>query len=65
MAYAAYRRGPGAGLGGYFEAAVRAGGKPKSVANWVLKERLRELPGDDERAREAWIHHGAGAPGWG
>ena len=27
-----------------------AHGKPKVVANWVLNELLRELPGDDDRA---------------
>ena len=40
----------GRGLADYFEAAARAGGKPKSVANWVLNELLRELPADDDRA---------------
>jgi aspartyl-tRNA(Asn)/glutamyl-tRNA(Gln) amidotransferase subunit B len=43
----------GRGLADYFETAARAGGKPKSVANWVLNELLRELPGDDDRAIEA------------
>ena len=40
----------GRGLADYFEEAVRGGGKPKAVANWVLNELLRELPGDDDRA---------------
>jgi aspartyl-tRNA(Asn)/glutamyl-tRNA(Gln) amidotransferase subunit B len=45
----------GRGLADYFEAAVRAAGKPgsvnpKVVANWVLNELLRELPADDDRA---------------
>jgi len=40
----------GRGLADYFEAAARAAGKPKTVANWVLNELLRELPGDDDRA---------------
>ncbi len=37
-------------LADYFESTVRACGKPKAAANWVLNELLRELPGDDERA---------------
>jgi aspartyl-tRNA(Asn)/glutamyl-tRNA(Gln) amidotransferase subunit B len=37
-------------LGDYFEATVRACGKPKAAANWVLNDLLRELAGDDERA---------------
>jgi len=37
-------------LADYFETAVAACGKPKPVANWILNELLRELPGDDERA---------------
>jgi len=40
----------GRGLADYFEAATQVGGKPKAVANWVLNELLRELPGDDDRA---------------
>ena len=40
-------------LADYFEAAVAACGRPKAVANWVLNELLRELPGDDERALAA------------
>jgi aspartyl-tRNA(Asn)/glutamyl-tRNA(Gln) amidotransferase subunit B len=40
----------GRGLADYFEEAARASGKPKVVANWVLNELLRELPGDDDRA---------------
>ncbi len=40
----------GRGLADYFEAATQGGGKPKAVANWVLNELLRELPGDDDRA---------------
>jgi aspartyl-tRNA(Asn)/glutamyl-tRNA(Gln) amidotransferase subunit B len=43
----------GRGLADYFETAAKAAGKPKSVANWVLNELLRELPGDDDRALEA------------
>ncbi|MBI4608930.1 MAG: Asp-tRNA(Asn)/Glu-tRNA(Gln) amidotransferase subunit GatB, partial [Candidatus Rokubacteria bacterium] len=35
-------------LAGYYEAAVAAYPKPKVVANWVMSELLRELPGDDE-----------------
>jgi aspartyl-tRNA(Asn)/glutamyl-tRNA(Gln) amidotransferase subunit B len=37
-------------LAHYFEAAVRVFAQPKTVANWVMSELLRELPGDDERA---------------
>ncbi|HEV8532205.1 MAG TPA: Asp-tRNA(Asn)/Glu-tRNA(Gln) amidotransferase subunit GatB [Methylomirabilota bacterium] len=37
-------------LADYFESTVRACGKPKAAANWVLNELLRELSGDDERA---------------
>ena len=37
-------------LADYFEAAVAQCGKAKAVANWILNELLRELPGDDERA---------------
>ena len=37
-------------LADYFESTVRACGKPKAAANWVLNELLRELPGDHERA---------------
>ena len=40
----------GRGLADYFEAAAREYPKPKIVANWVLNELLRELPGDDDRA---------------
>jgi aspartyl-tRNA(Asn)/glutamyl-tRNA(Gln) amidotransferase subunit B len=40
----------GRGLADYFEEAARASGKPKIVANWVLNELLRELPGDDDKA---------------
>jgi aspartyl-tRNA(Asn)/glutamyl-tRNA(Gln) amidotransferase subunit B len=40
----------GRGLAGYFEEVVRVYGKPKIVANWVLNELLREVPGDDDRA---------------
>jgi aspartyl-tRNA(Asn)/glutamyl-tRNA(Gln) amidotransferase subunit B len=43
----------GRGLADYFETAAKAAGKPKSVANWVLNELLRELPGDDDRVIEA------------
>jgi aspartyl-tRNA(Asn)/glutamyl-tRNA(Gln) amidotransferase subunit B len=37
-------------LADYYEAAVTDYPKPKVVANWVMSELLRELPGDDERA---------------
>jgi aspartyl-tRNA(Asn)/glutamyl-tRNA(Gln) amidotransferase subunit B len=37
-------------LADYFEEATRAHGKPKIVANWILNELLRELPGDDDAA---------------
>ncbi len=40
----------GRGLADYFEEAARALGKPKVVANWVLNELLREIPGDDDQA---------------
>ena len=40
----------GGGLADYFEDAARAYDKPKIVANWVLNELLREVPGDDDRA---------------
>jgi len=40
----------GRGLADYFEEAARAHGKPKVVANWILNELLRELPGDDDAA---------------
>jgi len=40
----------GRGLADYFEEAVRGGGRPKTVANWVLNELLRELPTADDRA---------------
>ena len=40
----------GRGLADYFENAAREYPKPKIVANWVLNELLRELPGDDDRA---------------
>jgi aspartyl-tRNA(Asn)/glutamyl-tRNA(Gln) amidotransferase subunit B len=40
----------GRGLADYFEAAVRAHPAPKTVANWVLNELLRELPPDDDQA---------------
>ena len=40
----------GRGLADYFETAALASGKPKVVANWVLNELLRELPGDDDAA---------------
>ena len=42
--------GQGRGLADYFEAAARESGRPKAVANWVLNELLRELPGDDDAA---------------
>ena len=37
-------------LADYYEAAVVGYPKPKVVANWVMSELLRELPGDDEVA---------------
>lgn len=37
-------------LADYFEAAVRAFPRPKVVANWIMSELLREVPGDDEAA---------------
>ncbi len=37
-------------LAEYFETAARDLGKPKLVANWVLNELLRELPGGNEKA---------------
>ncbi len=40
----------GRGLAEYFEEATRAHGNAKTVANWVLNELLRELPGDDDTA---------------
>ena len=40
----------GRGLADYFEEATRVHGKPKIVANWILNELLRELPGDDDAA---------------
>ncbi len=40
----------GRGLADYFEEAVRGYAKPRIVANWLLNELLRELPGDDDRA---------------
>jgi aspartyl-tRNA(Asn)/glutamyl-tRNA(Gln) amidotransferase subunit B len=40
----------GRGLADYFEAAARESGQPKAVANWMLNELLRELPGHDDQA---------------
>ena len=40
----------GRGLADYFEEAVREYPRPKVVANWVLNELLREVPGEDDRA---------------
>jgi aspartyl-tRNA(Asn)/glutamyl-tRNA(Gln) amidotransferase subunit B len=40
----------GRALADYFEAAVAAGGAPRAVANWVLNELLREVPGEDDQA---------------
>jgi aspartyl-tRNA(Asn)/glutamyl-tRNA(Gln) amidotransferase subunit B len=40
----------GRGLADYFEEAARGYLRPKIVANWVLNELLRELPGDDDPA---------------
>ncbi len=37
-------------LADYYEAVVAGFPKPKVVANWVMSELLRELPGDDEAA---------------
>jgi len=37
-------------LGDYFETAARDLGTPRAVANWILSELLRVIPGDDERA---------------
>ena len=37
-------------LADYYEAAAAAYPKPKVVANWVMSELLRELPGDDDAA---------------
>jgi aspartyl-tRNA(Asn)/glutamyl-tRNA(Gln) amidotransferase subunit B len=52
-AYDALLLTQGRGLADYFEEAARAVGKPKIVANWVLNELLREVPGDDDRALAA------------
>jgi aspartyl-tRNA(Asn)/glutamyl-tRNA(Gln) amidotransferase subunit B len=41
------------GLADYYEEAVRLHAKPKGVANWVLNELLREVPGDDDAALAA------------
>jgi len=40
----------GRGLADYFETAAGAYGQPKTVANWVLNELLREIPADDDKA---------------
>ena len=40
----------GRGLADYFEEAARGYAKPRIVANWVLNELLREVPGDDDKA---------------
>jgi aspartyl-tRNA(Asn)/glutamyl-tRNA(Gln) amidotransferase subunit B len=40
----------GRGLADYFEEAARGHSSPKIVANWILNELLRELPGADDRA---------------
>ena len=40
----------GRALADYFEAAARGHANPKAIANWILNELLRELPGDDEAA---------------
>ena len=40
----------GRGLADYFETASRGYGQPKTVANWVLNELLREIPADDDKA---------------
>jgi aspartyl-tRNA(Asn)/glutamyl-tRNA(Gln) amidotransferase subunit B len=40
----------GRGLADYFEEVVRAYPRPKTAANWVLNELLREVQGDDDRA---------------
>jgi aspartyl-tRNA(Asn)/glutamyl-tRNA(Gln) amidotransferase subunit B len=49
-AYDAMLLTQGRGLADYFEEAARGLGAPKLVANWVLNELLREVPGDDDRA---------------
>jgi aspartyl-tRNA(Asn)/glutamyl-tRNA(Gln) amidotransferase subunit B len=40
----------GRGLADYFEEVARLYPRSKIVANWVLNELLREIPGDDDRA---------------
>jgi aspartyl-tRNA(Asn)/glutamyl-tRNA(Gln) amidotransferase subunit B len=40
----------GRGLADYFEEVARTFPRPKIVANWVLNELLREVPGDDDKA---------------
>ncbi len=49
-AYDADLLAQGRGLADYFEEAVREYPRPKVVANWVLNELLREVPGEDDRA---------------
>ena len=49
-AYEADLLAQGRGLADYFEDTAREYPNPKIVANWVLNELLRELPGDDDRA---------------
>jgi len=38
------------GLADYFEQAAKDSPNPKAIANWVLNEVLRVVPGDDEKA---------------
>ena len=38
------------GLADYFEEAAKDSPNPKAIANWVLNEVLRVVPGDDEKA---------------
>ncbi len=38
------------GLADYFETAAKASANPKTIANWVLNELLRLVPGDDDKA---------------
>ena len=52
-AYDALLLTQGRGLADYFESAAREYPNPKILANWILNELLRELPGDDDEAVEA------------
>ena len=49
-AYDALLLTQGRGLADYFESAAREYSNPKILANWILNELLRELPGDDDEA---------------